>query len=157
MNEMTLHFSSGVLTVNGHAVDVSSFDNFIKSELYNAIPDIKKGGKYLFYICNASWFNNDFFMEIRPGMGVFNGSVYLIDKSGDFFQAFDDWNKRANRKLLENESKRLIYWVRDKQEGGSETKINQPPYGVEWVYDWGKIAVQSNSYTFDCGIYITWN
>jgi hypothetical protein len=36
-------------------------------------------------------------------------------------------------------------------------KINKPPYGTKWTYEWGEITVQSNERSFDCGIYIEWD
>lgn len=99
----------------------------------------------------------NFFLEIRPSINYSIPSVYMINRDSVFFQSIHQWNTRADINMLKNEEERLIKWVRENIKGGDEYTITQPPYGIEWKYGWGSIAVQSNVQTFDCGIYITWN
>jgi hypothetical protein len=157
MNIITFDFDTGSLFVNKHLLTISSYDSFISSELFVKTREIEKSGAYYFNLPNVEWMGELFFMEIRPSIGHFSPCVFLISRTGFFFNSLSSWEKRADLSGLKNEEERMINWVRSNKENGDERVITQPPYGVQWVYTWGDIAVQSNAQTFDCGIYITWS
>lgn len=156
MKEMNIDFFTGKLLINGNQLLLSSYDDFVMSEFYMSNKEIEKYGSIYFNFPEVKWMGKSFFMEIRPSLNSFPPTIFLIDRKSDFFYSFEDWESRADLELLNKEECNLIAWVRDKIGGGVEKKILQPPYGMEWIYDWGSIAVQANKRDFTCGIYISW-
>ncbi|WP_156816656.1 MULTISPECIES: hypothetical protein [Serratia] len=64
-----------------------------------------------------------FFMEIRPSIGHFSPCIFLISRTGDFFNSLSLWEKRADLSGLKNEEERMINWVRSNKENEDESLI----------------------------------
>lgn len=156
MKKMNIDFFTGRLLINDNELLLWSYDDFVTSEFYVSNKEIKKNGGVYFNFPEVNWMGKNFFMEIRPSMNNFPPTIFLIDRTSDFFYSLKNWEDRDNLELLHEEECNLITWVRDKIEGGVEKKIIKPPYGIEWIYGWGSIAVQTNKRDFNCGIYISW-
>ncbi|WP_367143908.1 hypothetical protein [Pantoea stewartii] len=157
MKKMTLDVNTGGLRINENEIELESYDSFIKSHFFQLSDDLTCVGKYCFFAKEIIWHNEPFTIEFRPAFFSFKKSVYLISKSGGYFQSLHDWNKKADLNMLKDEEKRLYEWTRNKYPGNYDGEIKNPPYGYVWCFQWGNVAVQSNSNTFECGIYIEWN
>ncbi len=90
-------------------------------------------------------------------MFSFSPSIFLTSKTGNFYKTLGDWNKRANLNNLSEEEQRLTAWIENEITSHPKLKIITAPYGIQWDHEWGRIIVQSNEKSFDCGIYIEWN
>ncbi|ADF61143.1 hypothetical protein ECL_01584 [Enterobacter cloacae subsp. cloacae ATCC 13047] len=51
----------------------------------------------------------------------------------------------------------MTAWIENEITSHPKLKIITAPYGIQWDHEWGRIIVQSNEKSFDCGIYIEWN
>lgn len=154
---MTLDENTGILRVNENEIELKSYDLFINSHFFQCSKDLTCVGKYCFFAKEIIWHNEPFAIEFRPAVFSFKGSVYLISKSGDYFQNLHDWNKKADLNILKDEEKRLYEWTLNQYPENYDGKIKKPPYGYIWRFQWGNVVVQSNPNTFECGIYIEWN
>ncbi|SEL30605.1 hypothetical protein SAMN04487787_10922 [Kosakonia sacchari] len=157
MNVMKLDFCTGALSIGNNELNIDGYDKFIASDLFKNNTQLKKWGRFYFILPEVSWLGGGFYLEIRPSVNNIPPCIYMIDRDSNFFQSLNDWNKRADLSMIKKEESRLIQWMRDHIKGGNERAVTNPPYGVEWVYEWGTISVQCNTHTFDCGTYITWN
>ncbi|ELJ5856469.1 hypothetical protein RS425_004938 [Enterobacter kobei] len=157
MKKMTFNVKNGNVKIDDYPIELSSFEIFTSSEFYKTHPQFTKIGKFYFSKNDIEWEGQNFIVEFRPAIFSFNPSLFLTSKDGDFYQLLKDWDKRASLKNLEEEERRLTEWVQNKFSRNNMGKINKPPYGTKWTYEWGEITVQSNERSFDCGIYIEWN
>lgn len=155
--KMTLDVNTGVLRINENKIELESYDSFIKSQFFQSSDDLTRVGKYFFFAREIIWHNESFMIEFRPAFFPLKSSVYLISKSGGYFQRLHDWNKKADLNMLKDEEEMLHEWTRNKYPENYDGKIKNPPYGYLWCFQWGNIAVKSNPNTFECGIYIEWN
>lgn len=115
-----------------------------------------KIGSFYFAIDNIKWKDQVFILELRPSAFSFTPSLFLTSKDGSFYKTLNDWDKRASLSNLSDEQQRLTAWVESEITSKPKLKITNPPYGFQWVHEWGSIVVQSNEKSFDCGIYIEW-
>jgi len=155
MKMMILDEKTGLLTIDGFAIELTSSEAFTSSDFYRVFP-LTKVGQFYFSIDDVLWKGESFILEFRPAIFSFRPCIFLTSKDGDFFKTFTDWNKRADLGGLKKEEERLTSWVGMQLPSIFKNKITILPYGTEWQFDWGSIVVQSNNQSFDCGVYIDW-
>lgn len=157
MTEMKLDANNGFVTINNHPIELNNIETFKKSKFYKLFSPFTPIGPFYFAIDNIEWKDQMFILELRPAVFSFSPSIFLTSKGGDFYKTLGDWDKRASLHNLSEEQQRLTAWVENEITSISKVKINKPPYGIQWDHEWGRIIVQSNEKSFDCGIYIEWN
>lgn len=153
MHLMALDKNSGFLTIDDFPVHLLSTDEFVGSDFYKRFSPFRKIGEFIYVLEDVIWNEHCFSVEFRPAIFSFSPCVYLMSQDGAFYSSLTDWNKRADLNLLSEESKTLVSWVENILSLDGRDNI---PSGTRWVLPWGSIAVQSNTRTFDCGIYISW-
>ncbi len=157
MLDMNLDVHNGFVTINNYLLELRDIETFKKSEFYNLFSPLTTIGYFYFSIDNIKWKDQVFILELRPSVFSFSPLIFLTSKDGSFYKTLADWDKRASLSNLSDEQKRLTAWVENEITSSPKLKINNPSYGFQWEHDWGRIVVQSNEKSFDCGIYIEWN
>lgn len=153
---MNLDESNGALHIDGSEIDLSSYEAFTKSFFFNSVDDLTPVGKYRFFSEDVSWHDEPFTVEFNPAVFSFKALVFLTSKTGDFYKSLSDWEKRANVKALKEEEKRMFAWMLNRYPNNYKGELKDPPYGHVWGFEWGKVTVQSEERSFNCGIYIVW-
>lgn len=153
---MNLDESNGALHIDGSEIDLSSYEAFTKSLFFNSVDDLTPVGKYRFFSEDVSWHDEPFTVEFNPAVFSFKSLVFLTSKTGDFYKSLSDWEKRANVKALKEEEKRMFAWMLNRYPNNYKGELKDPPYGHVWGFEWGKVTVQSEERSFNCGIYIVW-
>lgn len=153
---MNLDESNGALHIDGSEIDLSSYEAFTKSRFFNSVDDLTPAGKYRFFSEDVSWHDEPFTVEFNPAVFSFKSLVFLTSKTGDFYKSLSDWEKRANVKALKEEEKRMFAWMLNRYPNNYKGELKGPPYGHVWDFEWGKVTVQSEERSFNCGIYIVW-
>jgi len=156
MKIMNLDESNGALHIDGSEIDLSSYEAFTKSLFFNSVDDLTPAGKYRFFSEDVSWHDEPFTVEFNPAVFSFKSLVFLTSKTGDFYKSLSDWEKRANVKALKEEEKRMFAWMLNRSPNNYKGELKDPPYGHVWDFEWGKVTVQSEERSFNCGIYIVW-
>lgn len=156
MKIMNLDESNGALHIDGSEIDLSSYEAFTKSLFFNSVDDLTPVGKYRFFSEDVSWHDEPFTVEFNPAVFSFKSLVFLTSKTGDFYKSLSDWEKRANVKALKEEEKRMFAWMLNRYPNNYKGELKDHPYGHVWGFEWGKVTVQSEERSFNCGIYIVW-
>lgn len=157
MLEMHFDVNSGLVAIDNYPLELKDLETFKNSEFYKLFSPFTTTGHYYFSIDNIDWKDQTFILELRPSVFSFSPSIFLTSKTGNFYKTLGDWNKRANLNNLSEEEQRLTAWIENEITSHPKLKIITAPYGIQWDHEWGRIIVQSNEKSFDCGIYIEWN
>lgn len=161
MKKLELNLITGDIKINSNSLDKSKMleKEFVNSDFYhNAIKEnwLKKTGIHQYTINDLSWMDKPFLAEINPVVGSsMSFNIYLINKTGRYYDSLGNWDKLTNIDMLNKEIEREREWLNGILKNYNDTLII--PNGFRWLFPWGHISVQYEVRSFSCGIYLSWN
>lgn len=158
MIDLNFDLKTGKLIFDDLTLENVTEEYFFKSPLYQVLSErnaVKSLMPHNYHIDSVLFLGKEFEVSIRP-ISVASPFfvVSLVDKHSDYYKSLTDWYARTNIEMLNESVKDLAEWFKEKL-NLDEPEIIEVEM-IRWGFDWGRLSVSYETYSFFHGAYIAW-